>query len=289
MLLVIGVWGSTFPITRLVDHSVSPLWFALWRFVVASSVLILCCAARIGKMKIPRDFPWGRILLLGLIGVTLYYTVFTWSLVYTTASTGALIQGFIPVCIVVMAWIFLGERMNMVQGFGIAASVIGVLLLVWGSASDPGSAHPFRGNILMVASVLLWSGYTILLKKMPQLDPLLLTTSLTLAGTILLVPLTLVTAPHFSFGSVPAASWVAIAYLGAIASALCYLAYSYCIRILPTPLIGNILNLDPAIGAILSLVLLHERISAAQGAGIGMILMGIWMSTGRKEPALDPS
>ncbi len=289
MLLVIGVWGSTFPITRLVDRSVPPFWFALWRFVVASCVLLFCCTTRWRKIRMARDFPWLRIFLLGLIGVTLYYTVFTWSLVYTTASTGALIQGFIPVCIVVMARLFLGERIGVVKGIGIAVSVAGVLLLVWGSASDPGSAHPLRGNILMVSSVLLWSGYTIMLKRMQKIDPLLLTTSLTVAGTILLVPLTLLASPHFSFRTVPVSSWVAIIYLGAVASALCYLAYSYCIRVLPTTLIGNFLNLDPAIGAILSLLLLREQISPAQGVGIGMILIGIWMTTGRKASALAPS
>ncbi len=283
IILVMMIWGSSFAITRSSVSGFPPIYFALLRHLVASLVLLVLIFLRRKKLRMPGPLPWTTLILMGLAGVGFYYIFFNISLTYTTASTGALIQGFIPAVITLMAAVFLKEKLNERQIAGIIISVSGVALISFMAAHGERASNPVIGNVLMIGAVLMWSTYTILSKKLSAFDPLLVTTICTVVGSILLLPATYIELRHRPFPDIPFPQWISICYLGVFSSAVCYILYNGSLNYLSAVQVGNFLNLDPVIGAIIAMIVLKEGISAWQIAGSVLVLAGIWLSSSQKK------
>ena len=77
--------------------------------------------------------------------------------------------------------------------------------------------------------------------------------------------------------------WLALVYLGAISSALCFLLYNKAIEQLPAAMVGNFLNLDILTGVLIAVLFLQERISLMQIIGGLLILSGLLLSSRKKK------
>lgn len=129
IFFVMLVWGSSFTVSKIVVSTVPPALLALLRFLIASAILTPFLLIRLRKTRLPRPFPYLWISMMGLTGITVYYICFHASLLYLQASTGAMIEGFMPVCIALFAAIFLKEKLSGRQVAGIVLSVAGVICI----------------------------------------------------------------------------------------------------------------------------------------------------------------
>jgi drug/metabolite transporter (DMT)-like permease len=278
--IVLLIWGSAFSITKVAVDVVPPFLLAFLRNLVASLILLPMYLLR--QKKQPQAVvPLSKIILLGLTGVTLFYTFFNWALVYTSAAAGALIQGIMPVAIALPAMFFLKEKLNARTIAGIILSVGGVFLI--GFINTPSnSGNPLLGNFLMILSVFAWAGYTVLAKSVHHADPLMLPALTTIAGTIFLLPLPVIELWGQPFPVIPGKAWAAIIYLGAFSSALSYILYNIALKKLSATQVGNFLNLDPVIGATIAVIFLKDSITNWQIAGAVLVIAGIWLSMERE-------
>ena len=190
---------------------------------IASILLLIVVQLRGGIAKVPRPIPWTTIALMGLTGTCLYYIGFNLSLFYTTASTGSIIQSFIPIVTALLAFIFLKESLSPKRFFGIGISTVGVLLIIILAAPGEKARNPFLGNMLMLSTVFFWSIYTLLAKRLANMDPIVVTAYSIAFGTLLLIPATFFEMSGKSFPAITTTSWLGAIYLGAISSAACLL------------------------------------------------------------------
>lgn len=170
LVFVMVVWGSGFAVTKAALVEVPPVTFALLRFDFASILLVLLAMKRGGLAKLPRPAPVGTIWLMGLTGVYLYYLGFNISLVYTSASQGALIQSFIPIVTALLATVFLKERLPAKRLGGIGLSVAGIVLIMTLAEAGADAPFPLLGNLIMFGAVMAWAAYTILVKRVAHID-----------------------------------------------------------------------------------------------------------------------
>jgi drug/metabolite transporter (DMT)-like permease len=73
-------------------------------------------------------------------------------------------------------------------------------------------------------------------------------------------------------------AWLGTLYLGAIASAIAYVAYSRVLRELDASLVGAYFTLDPIVGVATAVVFLGEALGPRQLAGGILALMGMWLA-----------
>jgi drug/metabolite transporter (DMT)-like permease len=218
---------------------------------------------------------------MGITGVTLFYIFFNLALLYTPASLGAMIQGFIPVCIALLAAIFLKEKLSGLQVAGILLSVAGVAVIGFLADAGKDAATSMKGNIYMLLSVIVWAVYTIISKKVTHIDSLIITSWSSFIGTLFLVPVAVWENRHTGFPAISVNGWLSILYLGAVASAACYFLYNKSLETLTASEVGNFINLDPVIGLIFALLTLPEHINTLQVAGGVLVLLGIYLSSKR--------
>jgi drug/metabolite transporter (DMT)-like permease len=288
IILIVTVWGSASAVTKVAVESIPPYVFAFLRNGVAAACLIpyYIIRKRKGLIQNP-DPPMKKIVLMGLTGITLFYLFFNLALYYTTASAGALIQGFIPVSIILLSIIFLKERLRKIQVAGVACSVIGVLMIGF-VGEFFGARNAILGNTLMIFAVLAWGFYTIISKSLEQYDAVQLTTLSTTIGTLVLIPavaIELWRAPHFPHISLQA--WFAVLYLGIFSSAICYILYNRVLKILSGVQVGNFMNFDPVIGAAIAIIFLNEKITVWQIAGGLLVLTGVALTSRKQKSAVN--
>lgn len=278
ILFVMLIWGSAFTVTKLAVELMPPFFFAFLRNILASLILLPLYLMKRKKEKQSKapPLPYLRIVFMALAGITVFYSLFNLSLIYTAAATGALIQGLMPVAIAIPAVIFLKEKIDKKSILGIIISVIGVILLGFiGNTSGSGNVW---GNILMIGSVLSWAIYTLISKSINQHDPIIITSLVTFIGTALLLPPVIIELWGHPLPSVPLKGWLAIGYLGIFSSAISYVLYNKALKTISAAQAGNFMNLDPVIGAVIAVIFLKERFTNLQLVGGVLVLIGIWLS-----------
>jgi drug/metabolite transporter (DMT)-like permease len=279
------VWGSTLAVTKIIVNEVPPLTLAFYRCSIGALTLLSIFVISKGRSasKYFKGIPWGIIVVLGFSGVTVFYIFFNLSVKMTSASVGALLQGFIPICIALMAAIFLKEKLSVRQIIGIITSVTGIILIGFLSHKKNDVANSITGNLLMIIAVIGWGVYTIISKKVADKDPLLITSLSTFVGSVLLLPAAVYENWGTGWPQVSPSGWLVILFLGAMASGICYFLYNKSLQLLTAAQVGNFINLDPLVGFIIALLFLHENVNILQIIGALLVIAGIVLSTERHD------
>jgi drug/metabolite transporter (DMT)-like permease len=184
---------------------------------------------------------------------------------------------------------YLGERLHRRQWLGVAVSASGVLLVITNGrllSLRPGDVH--TGDLINIFTLAGWSAYTVYSKRvLANASPAVLTTAAYVAGTLLIVPTAIVTAPFFPpprFGSVVA--WTVVLYQ-AIAGAIAHVYWSRAIQVVGPSRAAVFLNLQPVVGLLLAALLLREQLGIWQLLGGACVLGGVTLTTQREGPRAE--
>ena len=278
IIFVMLIWGSSFTVTKTVVSELPPFVFAGIRNLIGCAALLPFYLAR--RRKVQGPLPYKKLVLMGLAGTTFYYFVFNTGMKYVSASSGALIEGLVPVAIAIPAAVILGERLSKRGIAGIVLSVSGVILVGFIGAPHT-SSNSLLGSFLIVGAVVLWSAYTLLARSVKEYDTVLVTTVSTFIGTALSLPLPAYEIVMQGMPDISWRAWAGMAYLGVFASAVAYSLYNKALEHLPAAQVGNFLNLNPVIGALIAFIFLGDTLTVLQLAGGVLVLAGIWLSSKR--------
>jgi drug/metabolite transporter (DMT)-like permease len=278
LLAVMMVWGSTFVVTKAAILELPPLTLAFVRVFIGTLVLLPFAAPRM-KASLA-VLPWRWLWTMGFVGVALYYVLFNWSLALTSASQGALVQSSIPAVTACIAILWLREAASRARIFGIALSVVGVLIVFTGSTQTNAAApSPGLGNLLMFASVVCWGLYTSLAKRVAQFDSIVITTLVTGIGALLLLPLAIVELWSRKLPNLSVSAWFGVAYLGVFASGAGYLLYNYALKHMAASQVGVFTNIIPVVGVLTGVIALGEPLSWQAIFGGVIVMVGVGMTT----------
>jgi len=263
--IVVVLWGVSFPVSRLAVRELAPLALGTGRFLI-SAALLWPLARRRGHALARADVP--AVLLLGLLGVTVYFAFENYGLVYTTASHAALIVATVPLGTAAVEAV----RHRRVPGgwpiAGMVVAIAGVVLIV---RPDGTGAASVLGDLLVMGAMVAWVAYTFLARY-----PALLVTAATMvAGAGTLLPLAVIEAfvrpPH----PPSIAAWGALVYLGLPCSALAYLLWNLALPVLGVGVSSNLLNVIPLVSVLTGVAFLGEPFTPTIAVAGVLILAGV--------------
>src|SRR3984893_14056958 len=128
------IWEINFVVVKYATHIFNPVAFTGLRVGTAATFLVAFAYARGGFALSRHDVL--RLLLLGVLGNGLYQLFFVHRVARTRAGDASLIVGAAPAFIALVARARGMERVRRMTLVGIALSVIGVGLVIAGSASS---------------------------------------------------------------------------------------------------------------------------------------------------------
>ena len=212
-------------------------------------------------------------MLLGLFEPALAYVGDLLGLARTSAANGALLAGLESVFVVLLAAVFLRERITGRITVALALALAGVATLE-GTGSFAGAG---LGDLLVLAGVLSCSTYTIVARGMgDESDPLTVTACQFTTATILILPAVgFVWAMHVETAPshVAARFWFAAIFVGVIGYAASFVLYNYAIARVRAAPASIIVNLIPVFGLASAVVWLGDSLTAARV--LGAILIGL--------------
>jgi drug/metabolite transporter (DMT)-like permease len=281
------MWAGNFIIGRAVAGQVPPVTLALWRWTGAFIV-----GVGLAWPHLKRDGPvllrHAPILLaLAATGIASFNTMTYLGLQYTTAVNALLLQSVMPVVILLWAFLLHGERAGVFQTVGVAVSLLGVVAIAGrGSLGTLAGLSFNRGDVWVMAAVVIYALYAVLLRRRPRVHPLSLLVVLMGIGSLLVLPFSIWEAHAGASirGGWP--SYAAIAYTAVLPSLLAYLFFNRGVELVGAARAGQSIHLMPVFGVILAVIFLGERIQAYHAAGIALIAAGIALASLRNDKAL---
>jgi len=282
LLLIAALWG-TFPATsKLALVDLPPTLLTALRAIIASSFLVvLLLRAGPQAVRLPAPDALRAFLVLGVSGVVLSMHIAYWGIYTTTAANAAILQAASPIMIALGARLYLGERLRRTQQAGVVLSMVGVLLVVTeGRLAELAPSEWRLGDFLTLLGLVAWTVYTVYGKRLlATVPPALATTGGYVCGTLVIVPLAVVTLPIMPRPRLTSPIvWTVLVYhavLGAIAHLWWYAAVE---RVGPSRA-AIFLNVTPLVGMGLAALLLDEPIGRWQVAGVALVLAGVALTT----------
>ncbi len=275
-------WSGNFIIGRWAPGHIPPLTLSFARWGLASLIMLVFAARHLRK-----DWPQVRahlplLALLGVTGAGIFNALQYVALVYTSATSGAVINSASPILIVLACTILFGDRVGLAQMAGIAVSLAGVLTVI-GKGSLPAlAALGFNvGDLLMLLAMVFGSVYAAYIRQRPAIHPLSFAFVTFSVAAIVNVPLM---GAELAMGAridLSPSSLLAMAYVGSVQSVIAYLCYNRGLEILGGARAGVFLHLIPLFTSLLAVVFLGEQPRLYHAAGFALILAGIWLTASR--------
>ncbi len=261
-------WGTGFFFGKIAFSRLGVGHYVLYRFLFA-------CLGLLPIVEAPRfSRPQWKILLIGaFLGVPLQFMVQFEGLKLTTVSHAALMVGTMPVILAVGATLFSHERLDLKGWLALLASTIGIALIVLSASHGDMGGGSIRGDLLVVASLIIALGWVLINQRlMGQGCPPSAVSSWTLiTGAAMLVPWVLLRDGLPPVRGLGWHVWFAVAASGLLCTAAATLLWNWGIHRVPASRAGVFLNIEPALGSILGVGILGERLG--YGAWIGGVLI----------------
>jgi drug/metabolite transporter (DMT)-like permease len=278
LVLMALFWSGVFPAVSIVLKSMGLFTAVFLRFWCAA--LILLIVLRLRAHRLPRPSPRETVLVigLGLLGITLYNSLFAAGLSLVEASRAALIVPSNPAFTALFAALFLKERLGKVRAAGVALCVLGALWVL--SRGDPRLAANLElglGEALLVLCIFMWSAYTLLGRvALSALPPLALTAYVMTAGSVALaLPAWL---EQDSLARVTSQGWAALGYLVVFGTVLPFLWFYEGVKALGAARAAQFINLVPPLAVAESVLILGEPMTPALYVGAGLVVAGLYLT-----------
>ena len=282
--LTVAVWGTTFVWTKLlIINGLSPAQIFTLRFIIAY-VLLTGFSLWRGRHKWLSD-NWRdelTMMALGLTGGSMYFLTENESLRFTTATNTSLIVCSCPLfAMLIIALFYKSERFSRLQALGSLLAMIGMAAVVL-NGHFVLHLSPL-GDTLAFSACICWALYTLLMKPvMGRYPAMFITRKVFFYGILTILPY-YIFVPDMPSLDVLMRPEVALnlLFLGSVASMLCYLTWSWCMKGLGAVICTNWVYVNPITTIIAAWLILDEQITVYFLIGSILIIAGMYLSSKR--------
>lgn len=270
LLLVVNGWAFNVIAMKFGLMELPPLFMLTLRFVLVAAILLPF--HRLTWRQLP-----GMVLLAFTFGFVHFGLMVIGMQTADAGTTAVFIQMGTPIAMLLAA-VWLKERLNYRQIAGVVVAFLGVIIL----AGSPALEH-WQGMLWLLISACGWACSTVIIKRLPPIAPLAMTGWLSLFAIPLVGVSSLLTEQH-QLALLMSAGWRG--WLGVIYSALgsSIFAYSLWYGLLKRYPASQILPwslLSPALALLMGVAILHETLDHSKVLGTLLIVGGILLAVVR--------
>jgi drug/metabolite transporter (DMT)-like permease len=278
MLLVALFWAGNFTATKVAFTEIPPLAFTALRFTAGSLILWWIVRRTEGETPLPPG-AWTRLVVMGVLGNTVYQLLFIEGLARTPVIKSSLILAILPVAVTVSAaWLGV-EHVSQRQKVAVGVASLGVLVVLLARGGSIGGPVGL-GDLLLLVAVVAWTGYTLLLRAWaPAISTLRITAWTTYTGTPLLLLAGMPQILSADWGAVSWVGWGGVAYSTLLSLVLAYILWNRAVAMLGAARTAVYNCLVPFLSAIIAFLVLGERPGPLHVLGGSLIVGGVLLAT----------
>lgn len=279
LLFTTLIWGANAVAARLAVGEASPMFVTAARWIVCCAALALTAHRDIAthwRALLPH---WRFVTLMGTLGFTGFNALFYTAAHHTTAINIAIIQGTIPVLVLLGSVFLYRTRITALQIAGVALTLAGIAVVASQGQLARIAQFAFNiGDVWMVIACLLYTYYALGLRRRPAVPAIVFFAATALVAAIVSLPL-LAAEVAMGYFIVPTAKGVLlILFIGLLPSYVSQLTFIRAVTLIGPARAGVFLNLVPIFGPLLAVLVLGEPLAVYHAVALGLVLGGIWIA-----------
>ena len=271
-LMLAALWGSSFLFMRMGTAEFGPLATA-WTRVSVATLFLWPFMVWQGHWTLFKS-KWKLIVGFGVFNSALPFTLFAYAVMHISTGLSAILNAAVPLFAAVVAWVWLGDRLNPWRIAGLFIGFMGVTLLANNQSSFHSAANPdasLWGQYTAIAACLLATlcyaiSGSFTKKYMPNLPPLVSSTGSQLGATLALSMPALWSLPE----AMPSAkAWLSLMVLGVACTGIAYILYFRLVNRAGPAKALTVTFLIPVFALIYGVIFLNETVT------LSMVFLGV--------------
>ena len=290
LVLLSVLWGGSFFFTKVIVQQVPPFTLVLVRFALAAGVLGAYLNVR--GTPVPRTAAsWAAFAGMGALNNLIPAALIAWSQQTVASGLSSVLIATTPVFSILVAHCFTADdRMSANKVAGVGLGVAGVAALV-GTDTLDGSLRSLPGILGCLGAALSYGFANVFGRRFKRLGiaPTVGAFGQLAATAVMVAPAALAFDRPWLLPPPSAAVWAAMIGLVLLSTALAYAIFFRLLGSAGTTNVSLVTLLIPVSAILLGTLVLGERLSAFQCAGMSLIGLGLVAMDGRAWIALHPT
>lgn len=268
------IWGIPYFFIKLALEDISPAGVA-WARIALGAVILVPIAWQRGVLSQARAH-MGAIFAFAFIELVGPFFLIALGESWISSSLTGILIATVPMSVVLIAPLFgVKERLGPRRLIGLVLGFVGVVALL--GIDQPEGPLQWAGVACILAAVAGYAIASLIVQRyLSDVDEMGAVALSLFIASIVLLPPAILTAPD-TMPSVKAL--MAVIVLGVICTALALQCYFYLISHAGASRATVITYINPAVAALLGVMLLNEPFGWGSGVGFVLILLGSWFAT----------
>lgn len=276
------MWAMNAMIGQLAVGEITPFALTLLRWVMVAGIMWPLYGRLVREHWPAIRSKLPSVVFMAVAGFTAFNTLFYIASAHTTGVNVGILQGAMPVMVLIGAMIFFGDRVTPKQALGVLITLGGVVVVACKGDMDVLLALALNhGDLLMLVAAIFYSAYTVAIRSRPDVPGAALFTLFAVIAAVSAVPLAVWEALQPGYPWPTATGWGLTVLVAIFPSCLAQLFFLQGVDLIGPARAGVYINLVPIFAAILAVFVLGETFSLYHGAALAMVLGGLWLSQRR--------
>jgi drug/metabolite transporter (DMT)-like permease len=283
--IAVFLWGLTIPPTKWAMEDVHPFTLTFIRLFLASIFFVPFTWSRVKPSTLEQSIPWKRLFSISFTGVSGFF-IFNYSgIALTSGLDASILNATLSLFTLLIAAIFLKEKVNLSQWIGLSIGLVGVVLISIQTGAQAKSS--LWGDLLILLSNICWAIYTAQTKspkKEAHLPSNFVTALSLMLGGITMLPFVVMEIVLYGWPVLSQKTVFSILFLTFGPTIISYALWNKSLQWFSAGSAGMYLNAIPLISVAASALLLDESFTWRTIVGGTMILFGvIWADLKKKK------
>jgi drug/metabolite transporter (DMT)-like permease len=262
------IWGTTWPIIKIALTEIDPLSMRTGTYALGTLTLAAVCVVTRRSFRIPNLRTWGHVFAASMLNIVAFPLLTAFGQMATTTSRVSILAYTMPIWSVVLAWVFLGERLTRMQGIAVVLCAAGLMILIYPLTAN---GVPL-GVVLTIIAAISWAGGTIYLKWAHiDADPVGLAVWQLVTAFFVVAGFTLMYQGGVTYSGAHIKAVSAMILSGMMGTGIAYGLWFAIVRRLPASTASLGVLSVPVVGVVMSMILLGERLTPADVVGFTLI------------------
>ena len=269
-----AIWGSAFIFIKVAAPEFGAIGLVQARLTIASLVFIPILLRK--KYLILLKPAWKHSLVLAVTNNAIPFSLFSYGSFGADSNILAILNATTAFNTMIIALLWLGEKVTLKQVFGLVLGFIGVIILV----NPESSSTSIISALFCLIGAACYSFSTVFIQKYSEkTDKMVLIGWSIIFSCFIMIPFTLLNLPPQipSTNALLSAMW-----LGSISTGLAFFGYVYLIEKIGAVKTSTVAYFLPVFGIIWGAVFLNEVITGGIILGCATILIGVFFATSNK-------
>ncbi|TCS63051.1 DMT family transporter [Varunaivibrio sulfuroxidans] len=279
IIVLAAIWSSSFAAIKIGVSDLPPSSLVAARVMIAAAVLYAYMRVRGGRLPSAVGL-WGGFFLFALFGNTIPFSLISWGEQGIDSALAAILMANVPLFTLLLSHFFIDdEPMTVKKVFGVMLGFAGVLVLI-GPDALTGMKGTLSSQLAVAGGALCYAIASLIAKRLAKISPVDRSAGVMIASSVQIVPLALYFDHPWTLApDTPALA--AVVYLGIFPTALASILLFQVIDRRGASYLALSNYLIPAMGVMWGAVLLGETLHLRQLFALGLILVGIAVSSAR--------